>query len=164
MLNRAVLALVLSACSVALGAQNPAPQPAAAALRDRLQAKFEELHRAATVPGGTAGFVLADGSSFGLAVGVSDRTSKTPMRVSDRLLLGSVGKTYVSAVALQMMHEGKFSLDDTLDRFFAKESWFPYLLDAKPQFAPGQGWEYSDTNYIILGMIIEKTDARFRPR
>ena len=61
MLNRAVLALVLSACSVALGAQNPAPQPAAAALRDRLQAKFEELHRAATFPGGTAGFALADG-------------------------------------------------------------------------------------------------------
>jgi D-alanyl-D-alanine carboxypeptidase len=30
-----------------------------------------------------------------------------------------------------------------------------YLFDAKPPFAPGQGWEYSDTNYIVLGMIIE---------
>ena len=31
-----------------------------------------------------------------------------------------------------------------------------YLFDAQPPFAPGEGWEYSDTNYIVLGMIIEK--------
>jgi len=209
MLNRALLSLVVCACSVVLGAQSPVRQAAAAgSLRDQLQAKFEELHRAATFPGGTAGFVLADGTSFGLAVGMSDRTSKTPMKVSDRLLLGSVGKTYVSAVALQMMSEGKFSLDDALDKFFAKEPWFPrlanassitvhhlmthtsgivryelnpkfttdlsanpdkvwsgedrlgYLLDATPPFPPGKGWEYSDTNYIVLGMIIEKAGGK----
>ncbi len=31
-----------------------------------------------------------------------------------------------------------------------------YLFDAQPPFAPGDGWEYSDTNYIVLGMIIER--------
>ena len=31
-----------------------------------------------------------------------------------------------------------------------------YLFDATPPFAPGAGWEYSDTNYIVLGMIIEQ--------
>ena len=174
------------------------------ALRARLQAKFEELHKAATFPGGTAGFVLADGSSFGIAVGASDRTTGTPMRATDRLLLGSVGKTYASAVALQMIHEKKFALTDTLDRFFGGAAWFArianaskitvrhlmthtsglvryefnpkfaqdlsanpdkvwsgedrlrYLFDAQPPFAPGEGWEYSDTNYIVLGMIVEQ--------
>ena len=29
------------------------------------------------------------------------------------------------------------------------------LLDATPPFAAGQGWDYSDTNYIVLGMIME---------
>ena len=183
------------------GTQQAAP---ATSLQSQLQARFEELHKAASFPGGTAGFVLADGSSFGLAVGYSDRTAKTPMKPSDRLLLGSVGKTYASAVALQMVHEKKLSLDDTLDRFFGNEPWFPriangkaitirhlmthtsglvryefnpkftqdlsanpdkvwtgvdrlaYLFDATPPFAPGTGWEYSDTNYIVLGMIIEK--------
>ena len=24
-----------------------------------------------------------------------------------------------------------------------------------PPFAAGQGWDYSDTNYIVLGMILE---------
>jgi hypothetical protein len=47
----------------------------AASLKDALQRKFEELHKAGSFPGGTAGFLLADGTSFGIAVGVSDRTT-----------------------------------------------------------------------------------------
>jgi D-alanyl-D-alanine carboxypeptidase len=180
-----------------------APAQAKGNLQQRLEAKFAELHQAGSFPGGTAAFVLADGTSIGIAVGVSDRAAATPMKPTDRLLLGSVGKTYVAAVALQMIHEKQFSLDDTLDRFFASERWFSrianaskitvrhlmthtsglvryefnpqftkdlsanpdkvwsgpdrlaYLFDAKPPFAPGAGWEYSDTNYIVLGMIIE---------
>ena len=196
---RAAALLAIVAVSTAM-----AQAPASSSLQQQLQAKFEELHKAASFPGGTAGFVLADSTAFGIAVGVSDRTAGTPMKTSDRLLLGSVGKTYVSAVALQMIHEGKFALEDTLDKFFGKEPWFPrlanasaitvrhlmthtsgivryefnpqftkdlsanpdkvwtgedrlaYLFDAKPPFAPGQGWQYSDTNYIVLGMIIER--------
>src|SRR5687767_4664605 len=190
-----IRAALLLSLAVAAAAQSQ-PAPAAAPLKERLQAKFEELHKAGNSPGGTAGFVLADGSSFGIAVGVSDRTAATPMKPTDRLLLGSVGKTYVSAVALQLIHEKKFSLDDTLDKFFGREEWFSriahasritvrhlmthtsglvryefnpkftedlsanpdkvwtgvdrlsYLFDATPPFAPGAGWEYSDTNYI----------------
>ena len=182
-----------------------ASKPDAAALQKQLQAKFEELHKAGNFPGATAGVVLADGTAIGLAVGVSDKTANTPMKPTDRLLLGSVGKTYVAALAMQLIHEQKFSLDDTLDTFFGKEPWFPrlanasritvrhlmthtsgivryefnpqftkdlsanpdkvwtgedrlaYLFDAKPPFAPGEGWQYSDTNYIVLGMIIERT-------
>ena len=183
----------------------PQPQRAPPSVRDQLQAKFEELHKAGTFPGGTAGIVLADGTQIALAVGVSDRTAGTPMKPSDRLLLGSVGKTYVSAVALQLVHEKKIGLDDPIAKYLGDEPWFKrlpnaaritvrqlmthtsglvryelnpkftadltanpdkvwttadrlaYLFDAKPPFAPGEGWEYSDTNYIVLGTIIEKT-------
>ncbi len=31
-----------------------------------------------------------------------------------------------------------------------------YIFDAKPVHEAGNGWGYSDTNYIILGMLIEK--------
>jgi D-alanyl-D-alanine carboxypeptidase len=203
--NAANLLLILPLAVATAAAQQPAPRPVP--LPAQLQAKFEELHKAATVPGGTAGFALEDGSSFAIAVGVSDRTARTPMKTTDRMLLGSVGKTYVSAVALQMIHEKKFNLDDTLDKFFPTAPWFPrlanaaritvrhlmthtsglvryelnpaftrdltanpdkvwtgeerltYLLDSAPPFAPGEGWQYSDTNYIVLGMIIEKVEG-----
>jgi D-alanyl-D-alanine carboxypeptidase len=41
------------------------------------------------------------------------------------------------------------------DKSWTPEEELSYLLDAKPPFAAGQGWDYSDTNYIALGMILE---------
>jgi len=36
------------------------------------------------------------------------------------------------------------------------EEQLAYILDLEPPFAAGQGWEYSDTNYIVLAMILER--------
>lgn len=41
------------------------------------------------------------------------------------------------------------------DKSWTPEEELAYLLDATPPFAAGQGWDYSDTNYIALGMILE---------
>jgi hypothetical protein len=119
-------------------------------------------------------------------------------------------KTYVAAIALQLVKEGKLGLDDKIEKYLGKETWFArlpnarditvrmlmnhtsglvryelnekfladltknpakvwqpeeevaYLFDAKAPFAAGQGWDYSDTNYIVLGMIIERvTQSRY---
>jgi D-alanyl-D-alanine carboxypeptidase len=206
MLRHRLLALLLTAgLTVPLFArQVPSAVPAAGTLREQLQARFEELHKGGSFPGGTAGIALPDGTLLGIAVGMSDRAAATPMRPTDRLLLGSVGKTYASAVVLQLVQEGKIRLADPISRWFGKEPWFPrlpnaasvtvrhlmthtsglvryelnpkftadlsanpdrvwtgeerlaYLLDARPPFPAGEGWEYSDTNYIVLGMIIER--------
>lgn len=42
------------------------------------------------------------------------------------------------------------------DKVWMPEEQIAYLFDATPPFAAGQGWDYSDTNYIVLGMILEK--------
>jgi D-alanyl-D-alanine carboxypeptidase len=196
--------LALGASSTLILAHQP-QLAAPAALLDQLRAKFEELHRAGSFPGGTASFSFAGGRTLGIAVGVSDRRTGRRMTPLDRMLLGSVGKTFASALALMLVHDGKFALDDPISRFFGAEPWFDrlpngrritvrqlmthtsglvryefnpkfladlsadpdkvwtgeerlaYLFDARAPFAPGQGWEYSDTNYIVLGMIIERT-------
>lgn len=31
-----------------------------------------------------------------------------------------------------------------------------FVAEDRPLFAPGEGWAYADTNYIVLGMLIEK--------
>ncbi len=41
------------------------------------------------------------------------------------------------------------------DRVWKPEEQIAYQLDARPPFAAGQGWDYSDTNYILLGVIVE---------
>ena len=178
------------------------------ALKGALQAKLDEWYKAGNFPGATLGVVLANGESFGLAVGVSDRESKTPMKPDDRMLAGSVGKTFAAATALQLVNEGKISLDDKIEKYLGREPWFSrlpnarnitvrqlmshtsglvryefkeqftkdltanpekvwkpvellsYLFDEKAPFEAGKGWDYSDTNYIVLGMIIEKVTGR----
>jgi D-alanyl-D-alanine carboxypeptidase len=42
------------------------------------------------------------------------------------------------------------------DKVWSPDEEVAYLLDATPPFAAGQGWDYSDTNYIVLGMILER--------
>jgi D-alanyl-D-alanine carboxypeptidase len=177
-------------------------------LKTALQLKLEEWHKAGTFPGATLGVVLANGESFGLAVGFSNRETKTPMRPTDRMLAGSVGKTFAAATALQLVKEGKIGLDDKIEEYLGREPWFSrlpnareitirqlmnhtsglvryefkeqftkdltakpekfwqpaelvaYLLGEKAPFEAGKGWDYSDTNYIVLGMIIEKVTGR----
>lgn len=185
------------------------PQPArnaasADTFRERLQEKLDQLHAQGNFPGATAGFAFADGSTLGIATGMSDKAGGRAMSPGHLLLQGSVGKTYAAAVALQLVHEGRFKLDDPIRRHLDSESWFPrlpnaeritirhlmnhtsglvryefsdrfttdltndpyriwkpeeqlaYIFDTSAPFAPGQGWAYSDTNYIVLGILIER--------
>jgi D-alanyl-D-alanine carboxypeptidase len=177
-------------------------------LKKELQAKLGEWHKAGKFPGATFGVVLANGESFGLAVGYSDRDAKTPMKPSDRMLAGSTGKTFAAATALQLVKEGRIGLDDRVEKYLGSEPWFEklpnakditvrqlmnhtsglvryefkdtftkdltanpekvwkpaelvsYLFGEKAPFEAGKGWDYSDTNYIVLGMIIEKVTGK----
>jgi D-alanyl-D-alanine carboxypeptidase len=200
--------ILLLAIAFSARAQTAAPKESAAALREKLQAKLDELHRGGKFPGATLGVALADGQSFGLATGFSDREAKTRMRPSDLMLQGSVGKTYAAALAMQLIKEGRINLDDKIEKHLGREPWFArlpnskeitvrmlmnhtsglvryefkeefakdltadvdkvwrpdeliaYILDTKAPFEAGKGWDYSDTNYIVLGMIIEKVTGK----
>lgn len=204
------LSKILATATLAFAALTVAAQEPAAKLdlKTRLQTKLDEWHKGGKFPGAALGVCTADGKCFGLATGVSDRTSKKPMRPDDRMLAGSVGKTFAAAVALQLVKEGKIGLDEKIEKYLGGETWFArlpnarditvrqlmnhtsglvryefkdqftkdltanpdkvwkpeeliaYLLDEKPPFAAGKGWDYSDTNYIVLGMIIEKVTGK----
>jgi D-alanyl-D-alanine carboxypeptidase len=51
------------------------------------------------------------------------------------------------------------------DHVWTPEERVGYVLDTEPPFAAGSGWQYSDTNYIVLGMIMERiTGAPLYPQ
>ena len=178
-------------------------------LRQRVQAKLDELHRDGEFPGATASFVLADGRYASVSAGWSDLESRRALVPSDRMLAGSTGKTYVAAVVMQLVGEGKLRLDDKIEGFFERDQWFPrlpnarsitlrmllnhtsgvpehvlngsfiealrrgepdrvwkpeelidFVLDAQPLFPAGRGWSYADTNYILVGMIVERATGK----
>jgi D-alanyl-D-alanine carboxypeptidase len=179
-----------------------------AAIRAAVHTKLEALHARASFPGMTAGFVLPDGRSCATAVGLADPSKKTPMAAGDRMLAGSIGKTYVSAVTLRLVHDGKLDLDTKISRWLGNEAWFTRLpngpditlrmlmnhssgipehvldpafikqLRAQPDrvwtppelvafilnrprlFPAGEGWSYADTNFILVGMIVERVTGQ----
>ena len=174
-------------------------------IADKRLSAFHDNH---DFPGATLAFVLDDGRAGSVAVGVADKRDKTPMSPDSRMLSGSIGKTYVAAVALLLLEEQRIDLDSKISTWFGDEDWFPrlpnadqitlrmlmnhssgipehiqaptflaavsanperiwrpeelvaYVLDTPPLFPAGQGWSYADTNYILVGMIIERVTGR----
>ena len=46
------------------------------------------------------------------------------------------------------------------DKRWRPEELLSYVLDEEAAFPAGEGWEYSDTNFILLGMIMEEITGR----
>ena len=42
------------------------------------------------------------------------------------------------------------------DHRFTPREELAFVLDRAPRFAAGQGFEYSDTNYVLLGLVLEQ--------
>jgi D-alanyl-D-alanine carboxypeptidase len=101
------------------------------ALKTAIQLKLNDWHKAGSFLGATLGVVLANGESFGLAVGISDRERTRPLMPNDRMLAGSVGKTFAAATALQLIKEGRIRLDDKIEKYLGREPWFSRLPNAK---------------------------------
>jgi len=188
-------------------------------LRRDVQNELDARHKAAQItdelfPGATAALVLQDGRMAGFATGFSDIEEKTAMSTESRMPAGSIGKTYVAAVALSMVSDGILDLDSKIVKWLGEEPWFnrlpnremitlrqllnhssglidhvfdtnsgfqnylkeqlspgntertidprefvQYILDRKPLFPAGEGFHYSDTGYILVGLIIEKASG-----
>ncbi|TVL90406.1 peptidase [Streptomyces sp. SAJ15] len=140
--------------------------------------------------------------------GTADLETGAPRRSEERYRVGSITKTFVATVMLQLEAEGRLRLDDTVDRWLPGlvrgnghdgrritlrqilghtsgissytedpgfqrtvfgtdflrhryDTWTPrqiveLAMTHRPDFPPGSGWHYSDTNYILAGMVIDK--------
>jgi D-alanyl-D-alanine carboxypeptidase len=101
-----LLTVVVSAASAAPGTNTPAPSA--------LQRSLDQVV-AAGVPGIV---VLARQGNHTtvLASGYGNLKQKTRTRPTDRFRVGSITKTFVATVVLQLVSEGKLSLDDTIQR------------------------------------------------
>ncbi|MFG2686070.1 serine hydrolase domain-containing protein [Streptomyces sp. NPDC048405] len=200
---------LVTACAVALSAALAAPAVAAPAA-DGHDATRRALKAAVAdgVPGVTA--TARDGHrTWSRTEGVGDLGTGEPRSERDRYRVGSITKTFVATVVLQLEAEGRLSLDDTVDEWlpgvvegngnhgdritlrqllnhtsgiynytadeefarthFARDGFLQHRYDTvtprqlvaiatahEPDFAPGADWKYSNTNYILAGMVIEE--------
>ncbi|MER6158264.1 serine hydrolase domain-containing protein [Streptomyces sp. NPDC001868] len=169
----------------------------------------------AAVAAGVPGVVAEVRDTHGVwkgTSGVADLTTGQPRGTGDSFRTGSVTKSLVATVMLQLQAEGRVDLDATVDRYlpglvrgnghdgtkitvrqlmnhtsgvfnftedatFAQrvlgidflktryDDWTPQQVIAlalrnPPQFEPGTSWRYSNTNYLLIGLILEKVTGR----
>src|SRR5690606_30324697 len=168
----------------------------------------------------TIGFIadrIAAGSATGVIVQVTDSAGEEVWTAGEavpgeggglgghsRFRIGSVTKTFVAAVVLQLAEEGRLGLDDPIgehlpgtvpdgeaitvrrlldhtsglydymkepgmstnrwrgeDRFrsYSAGELLRTAFRNPPYFPPGEGFRYSNTNYVLLGELIEAVTA-----
>ncbi|PEP76102.1 D-alanyl-D-alanine carboxypeptidase [Bacillus toyonensis] len=160
------------------------------AMRDTLQLGYP----------GILAKVSKDRKTWSYAAGVADLRTKKPMKADYRFRIGSVTKTFIATVLLQLAGENRLNLDDSIEKWlpgviqgngydgnqitirqilnhtsgiaeYLKSKDYDFMdtkklytaeelvkmgISLPPDFAPGKGWSYSNTGYVVLGILIEK--------
>ncbi len=192
-------ALLLCACGSPATTQPSASDPRVQAAIDAAVATGRKLYGGTTpVPAVLVGVWDGSGNSYVRAYGDADVATHRALTPEDHFRIGSNTKTFVISVLLQLVDEGKLSLDDPLSKFslgvtvpnaehitlrqmaqmrsglfeaydspeinrmdikpdmaFDPRTVIGWAVKQPPYFAPGAGYHYSNTNYLLLGLIIE---------
>ena len=109
----AILSCLIVAAAIAASAI-ATPRTATNTKAAGLQKDLDALV-AAGVPGAIL-FVRDGNHTVRLAAGLGNVAAKTPMRVGDHFKIASLTKTYTASVVLQLVGEGKLSLDDSVEQ------------------------------------------------
>lgn len=184
-----------------------------------LQHMLDSARLAAGIPGASIALKLEDGEEWYTTTGFRQLTSAPntategePMRIDDRFRIGSITKTFTATVILQLIDEGKLTLDSkitdilpdftpttinhvevdtvtvyqllthtsSIQNYTNSTAWtLAYLEDPTRPWTPHElievaanllpaeyadyapyPWLYANTNYIILGLMIEKLTGK----
>lgn len=173
-------------------------------LKSELQTTIDKILEDYKIPGITLAVVFDDEKVINLASGFNNIERQIKMQPDTRMLSGSVGKMFVSTIALQLIENGELNLNENISYYLGDRPWFKrlpnyknikiknllnhtsglpryifqpeflkdikekplvertpescitYILDKKALHQTNNGFAYSDTNYIILGLIIEQ--------
>jgi D-alanyl-D-alanine carboxypeptidase len=156
----AALAVALPAAS-AKASERPAASkaPVAATVRRSIDRLVD-----AGAPGAVA-LVREHGRTTRIAAGYADTQTKRRMRTSDRFRVGSVTKTFVATVILQLAGEGRLSLDDSVERWLPGEVPNGGAITVRQLLTMTSGvFDYlNDGDDTVLRREIADSDTRFTP-
>ncbi|MFC5289875.1 serine hydrolase domain-containing protein [Actinokineospora guangxiensis] len=202
-MKRTTVALMIAALGVAAtGSASATPGP-----------RSLQRHADALLAQGAPGVLVEVDTRRGdihVRSGYGDTDRRTPVPWNARFRIGSYTKTFVATTVLQLVGEGKLSLEDTVERWLpgmvagsghdgskitvrqllqhtsGLHDYVPLMpqlfkevdflrtrfdtvtprqlvalsLSVPPDFAPGERWSYSNTGYVLAGMIIERVTGR----
>jgi D-alanyl-D-alanine carboxypeptidase len=190
--------LLLGACGTSAGTEPSSSASAATpSYAADLSASISTVMAQNAIPGAIA-YITSPAGEYRQTFGTARLGTATPLSMDDHSRIGSNTKTMTVTVILQLVQEGKLSLDDPIAKFrpdvpdgenitiaqlaemrsglfsYTFDPAFNRMLDDEPQKAwtpdelleiafshpntskPGAQFEYSNTNLVLLGVVIEE--------
>jgi len=177
-------------------------------LASQLQAALENAveNPEAKFPGVLLYVSSAELGTWTGAAGLGNIETSTAMKPDDKFRAGSTLKPFISVVILQLVEEGRFSLDDPMPailpesvtakfansdeitmrmllnhtsgiadfmieavyaeivanpaKIWEADEWLDIAGAQEPNFAPGDSWAYCNTEYVLLGLVIEQATGQ----
>ena len=130
--------------------------------RDRDEPDVGTLLERVVAAGAPGAFVVVreDGKTRSEARGVADSLRHTPMRSDGRFRIGSVTKTFVAALVLRLVQDGRVALDDPVER------WLPGLLPAGKEITVRHLLSHTAGlfDYVEDERVLRDTVHRWSPR
>jgi D-alanyl-D-alanine carboxypeptidase len=175
------------------------------ALAATLQRILDQTVADGAIPGAVLSVSIGGQAPWNGASGIAARKTDQPMQPATQVRIASVSKVFTAVVILQLVEEGKISLDapvatwfpdllpngdsitvynllshtsglydyledrkfvngayKQLNRSYAPRELVEYAAQFPAAFRPGAkgAWDYSSTNYVLLGMIAEQVTGR----
>ncbi|MGW0571074.1 serine hydrolase domain-containing protein [Streptomyces tauricus] len=200
--------LVLCSLGAVLFATSTGPAEAKPSRADPLQQQVDAVHDSGVV--GVSAEVTSPGTRDIARAGTAERGTRRPMPLNGTFRIGSATKTFTATVVLQLVGEGRMSLEDTVEqwlpgvvqgnggdgsqitvrqllqhtsgirddgveipalesadgyraewlRTYTPEELVELAMRHPPVTSPNAGWSYSNTNYLLAAMIIQKVTGR----
>ena len=154
---------------------SPADTPPDSALARHLQQLVDDWREVESVPGAVLGLRLGDGETLVVASGRTDDGGGQPIEAQHRFRIGSITKTFIAVLMLQLAEEDLLDLDDRLAEHLpwaphADELTLRQLLEQTsglPDFGglaayrqsllanPARVWEARETVELVAGLELD---------
>ena len=193
------------AIAAPLASRNQTPAADAAEITEKVDAYIAAEMRAEKIPGLALGIVRDGQMIKAQGYGMANVELDVPVKPETIFQTGSVGKQFTATAIMMLVEDGKFRLDEPIDKYFAgaPAAWstitvrnllthtsgipdyesdsltkkdaafidlrkdyteaelFQKFASLPLAFPPGSKSSYSNTGYLLLGILIHKVTGQF---
>ena len=131
---------------------------------ERFEKQVDELRTRLKVPGMSAAIIKDQKVIWAKGFGFADVEKKIPATPDTLYHLASITKTFGATLIMQLVEQGKLSLDEPISHYsadFKDDSVkIKHLITHTASGTPGERFQYDGTNFDHLDKVIEKKTGK----
>jgi CubicO group peptidase (beta-lactamase class C family) len=163
LMNIGSVIMLLSGCAAPV--ETPMKKVESTDTWDRFEAELETLRQEMKIPGMSAAVVKDGQLVWARGLGYADIENHIPAAPETPYHLASVTKPFAAVIIMQLVQEGKLSLDDPVSHYGVSlpegdQVLVRHLLSHTSEGTPGEHYQYNGARYGLLSQVIQAATGR----